>query len=130
MQIGPNRIKRFVYAAKQLHALDLAYLHVVDGLAFGFHKLGEPITLDEAREVYPGTLIASCGYTYETAEAAIGRGAADLVAFGRPFINNPDLPARLANGWPLDDDLDTSTWYSSGHGAKGYTDFPAYDDRT
>ena len=127
---SPDYRETFVYAAKQLHALDLAYLHVVDGLAFGFHELGEPITLDEAREVYPGTLIASCGYTYETAEAAIGRGAADLVAFGRPFINNPDLPARLANGWPLDDDLDMSTWYSSGHGAKGYTDFPAYDDRT
>ncbi len=50
-------------------------------------------------------------------------------AFGRPFINNPDLPARFKNGWPLDEDLDMSTWYSSGHGARGYTDFPTYEEQ-
>ena len=63
------------------------------------------------------------------AEAAIARGAADLIAFGRPFINNPDLPARFKNGWPLDEELDMSTWYSSGHGARGYTDFPSYEEQ-
>ena len=111
------------------HTMGLAYLHLVDGLAFGFHELGEPVTLEHAREVYNGTLIGSCGYDFETAEAAVGRGAADLIAFGRPFINNPDLPARFANGWPLNEDFDMSTWYSGGNGAKGYTDFPTYDHR-
>jgi len=119
----------FTYTAGRLQAMGLGYLHLVDGLAFGFHELGEPVTLEQAREAYHGTLMGSCGYDFATAEAAVGRGAADLIAFGRPFINNPDLPARFTNGWPLNEDFDMSTWYSGGNGAKGYTDFPAYDDR-
>jgi 2,4-dienoyl-CoA reductase-like NADH-dependent reductase (Old Yellow Enzyme family) len=126
---SPDYRETFTYAAGRLQALGLGYLHVVDGLAFGFHKLGEPVTLEEAREVYHGTLVGSCGYDFATAEAAVGRGAADLIAFGRPFINNPDLPARFANGWPLNEEIDMSTWYSGGDGAKGYTDLPAYEDR-
>lgn len=126
---SPDYRETFTHAAAQLQTMGLGYLHVVDGLAFGFHGLGEPVTLDEAREVFHGTLMASCGYDFATAEAAVGRGAADLVAFGRPFINNPDLPARFANGWPLNEDIDMSTWYSGGNGARGYTDFPNYDDR-
>ncbi len=126
---SPDYRETFAFAARRLDAVGLAYLHVVDGLGFGFHELGEPVTLDEARKLFSGTLIGSCGYDQETAEAAIARGAGDLIAFGRPFINNPDLPARFENGWPLDEDLDMSTWYSSGHGARGYTDFPAYEDQ-
>ena len=126
---SPDYRETFTYTAKKLQAMGLAYLHLVDGLAFGFHELGEPVTLEHAREVYHGTLVGSCGYDFETAEEAVGRGAADLIAFGRPFINNPDLPARFANGWPLNEDFDMSTWYSGGNGAKGYTDFPNYDDR-
>ncbi len=126
---SPDYRETFTYTARRLQSMGLAYLHLVDGLAFGFHELGEPVTLEHAREVYSGTLIGSCGYDFETAEAAVSGGAADLIAFGRPFINNPDLPARFANGWPLNEDFDMSTWYSGGDGAKGYTDFPTYDDR-
>jgi 2,4-dienoyl-CoA reductase-like NADH-dependent reductase (Old Yellow Enzyme family) len=98
----------------------------MDGLGFGFHELGEAMTLEDFRAVFSGPLMGNCGYTQETAEEAIGRGGADLIAFGRPFINNPDLVARFANGWPLDEQLDPSTWYAGGLGAKGYTDYPAY----
>ena len=103
----------------------LAYLHVVDGLAFGFHKLGEPMTLAEFRKVFHGPLMGNCGYTQETADKAIAEGHADLISFGRPFISNPDLVERFRNGWPLAKPAPMSDWSSSSAG-KGYTDFPAY----
>jgi N-ethylmaleimide reductase len=114
----------FVYAAKQLDRYGLAYLHLVDGLEFGFHSLGEPMTLKEFREVFSGPLMGNCGYSKETAEAAIRSGEADLIAFGRPFLSNPDLAERFKNGWPLNPMADMGVWYS--FDAKGYTDFPRY----
>lgn len=123
---SPDYRETFLYAAQQLDGVGLAYLHVMDGLGFGFHEQGEPMTLEEFRAVFSGPLMGNCGYTQETAEAAIARGAADLIAFGRPFINNPDLVERFANGWPLDDRYDMSTWYAGGLGAKGYTDYAVY----
>jgi len=114
--------KQFLYAAEQLESLDLAYLHVMDGLAFGFHELGEPMTLTEFREVYSGTLIGNCGYTKETADAAIAEGRADLIAFGRPFISNPDLVERFEQNAELNEPADMQNWYSS-TGAKGYTGY-------
>jgi 2,4-dienoyl-CoA reductase-like NADH-dependent reductase (Old Yellow Enzyme family) len=95
----------------------------MDGLAFGFHELGEPMTLQEFRSVFKGPIMGNCGYTEETAEKAISEGHADMIAFGRPFISNPDLVERFAVGAPLAEDADPSTWYSSST-AKGYTDFP------
>ncbi len=115
----------FIYAAKQLNSFDLGYLHVLDGLGFGFHELGKPMTLNEFREVFSNTLIGNCGYTQETAEAAIKEGKADLIAFGRPFISNPDLVERFRNGWPLAPDADMGVWYS--FEKEGYTDFKFYD---
>jgi N-ethylmaleimide reductase len=97
----------------------------MDGLGFGFHQLGEPMTLADFRPVFRGPLIGNCGYTQETAEAAIARGDADLIAFGRPFISNPDLVERFRNHWPLNPDAAVSDWYSP-TGAKGYTDFPVH----
>ena len=114
----------FVYVAQQLNTYGLAYLHVVDGLAFGFHELGEPMKLAEFRSVFTGPLMGNCGYTQETAEAAIKDGSADLIAFGRPIISNPDLVERFANNWPLNPPSDQSTWYS--FDKEGYTDFPNY----
>ena len=116
----------FLYVAQQLNAYDLAYLHIVDGLAFGFHELGEPMVLAEFRDVFTKPLMANCGYTQETAEAAIKDGNADLVAFGRPLISNPDLVERFANGWPLNQQPDQSTWYS--FDKEGYVDFPNYQE--
>ena len=122
---SPDYRETFLYVAEQLDAYDLAYLHVMDGLAFGFHEQGEPVTLEDIRAVYHGPLMGNCGYTQQTAEDAVARGAADLIAFGRPFISNPDLVNRFRNDWPLADDADMSTWYTN-TGAAGYTDFPVH----
>ena len=120
---SPDYQEQFTYVASQLNQFGLAYLHVMDGLAFGFHQLGEPMTLADFRRVFHGTLMGNCGYTRETAEQAIASGHADLIAFGRPFISNPDLIHRFKNDWPLAPEADMSDWYSP-NGAKGYTDFP------
>jgi 2,4-dienoyl-CoA reductase-like NADH-dependent reductase (Old Yellow Enzyme family) len=116
----------FRYAAEQLDEYDLAYLHVMDGLAFGFHEKGDPMTLAEVRAYFRGPLMGNCGYDLEAAEAAVSSGAADMIAFGRPFIANPDLVERFRNGWPLAPDTDMATWY--GGGREGYTDLPAYEE--
>ncbi|MEL7500484.1 MAG: alkene reductase [Planctomycetota bacterium] len=120
---SPDYREQFTYVAQQLNQLGLSYLHVMDGLAFGFHELGDPMTLAEFRKVFQGPLMGNCGYTQETAEAAIADGHADLISFGRPFISNPDLVERFAAGVALNPDADISAWYEP-NGAKGYVDFP------
>ena len=122
---SPDYRETFTHAARQLETYGLAYLRVFDGLGFGFHGLGEPMTLEDFRAVFTGPLIGNCDYTRDTAEAAIGRGAADLIAFGRPFISNPDLVERFRAGWPLAPAADPSTWYA--HTGAGYIDFPPYE---
>ena len=119
---APDFRETFTYAAKQLNSYGLSYLHVVDGLAFGFHEQGKPMTLSEFRVVFSGPLMGNCGYTQETAEVAIASGQADLIAFGRPYLSNPDLVERFANGWELNPPADMKVW--SAPDAKGYTDFP------
>jgi N-ethylmaleimide reductase len=121
---SPDFRETFLYAARELGRFGLAYLHVVDGLAFGFHQLGEPMTLREFRAVFPGPLMGNCGYTRDTAEAAVASGHADLIAFGRPYISNPDLAERFQHGWPLAPDADMSVWFS--FTPEGYADFPPY----
>lgn len=125
---SPDYREQFTYAAQQLDAYGLAYLHVMDGLAFGFHELGEPMTLAEFRAVFSGPLMGNCGYDQTSAEAAIESGDADLIAIGRPYISNPDLVERYANDWPLAPDAEIEDWYTPG-GAKGYTDFPTYTEQ-
>lgn len=119
---SPDYRESFLYVAEQLNSYGLAYLHVMDGLAFGFHELGEPMTLGEFREVFSSAIVGNCGYTQETAEAAISSGVADLIAFGRPFISNPDLVERFALNVPLNPPAEMSVWYAPG--SQGYTDFP------
>lgn len=126
---SPDFREQFLYVAKQLNAFNLAYLHVMDGLAFGFHELGEPMTLTEFREVYDGVLMGNCGYTQETADNAIAKGEADLIAFGRPFISNPDLVERFAQNAPLNEMAAMEHWYLP-TGAKGYTDYPVLANKT
>jgi N-ethylmaleimide reductase len=112
------------YYASQLDKVGLAGLHVVDGLTFGFHEHGEPMKLNEFRKVFSGPIIGNCGYTQETAETAIKEGNADLIAFGRPFISNPDLVERFRNGWPLAAEAEVGKWFS--FEKEGYTDFEFY----
>lgn len=122
---SPDFRETFLFVAEQLDRYALAYLHVLDGLAFGFHELGPPLTLEEFRKVWNGTLMGNCGYTKQTAESAIRDRLADLISFGRPYISNPDFVERFANDWPLNPPADQKIWYSFDE--EGYTDFPRYE---
>lgn len=115
----------YLYAAKKLNTFNLGYLHIVDGLAFGFHGKGEPMTLAEFRPLFQGKIIGNCGYTQDLAEQRLAEGTADMISFGRPFITNPDLPERFKHNWPLNPAEDMSLWYTPG--AQGYTDYPPYN---
>lgn len=114
----------YLYTIEQLARLNLGYVHIMDGLAFGFHNLGEPMTLAEFRQHYHGVIIGNCGYSKEDAEERIRSKNADIACIGRPFITNPDLVERWRNGWPLAPCDDMSLWYTSG--PEGYVDYPAY----
>lgn len=94
----------------------LVYVHVVGN---PHPRFGE--TLAAIRAAYPGTLVRNGGFTQDAAEAAIAAGQADLVAFGRPFIANPDLVQRVERGAPLAEP-DPATFYTPG--PAGYTDYP------
>ena len=121
---SPDYRETFTYVIQQLNGYNLGYLHVLDGLDFGFHELGEPMTVAEIRDIYDGVLMGNCGYDRHEAEKAIANNHADLISFGRPYISNPDLVDRFANNWELNPDADVSVWYS--FDAEGYTDFPTY----
>ena len=78
------------------------------------------------RKAYRGTLIGAGGFTQALAESELAKGDLDLIAFGMPFISNPDLVERMRHDWPLADS-DRSTYYGvSGALSQGYTDYPAY----
>ncbi|MEO0648970.1 MAG: alkene reductase [Cyanobacteria bacterium J06650_10] len=136
VRISPNGVfndmgasdyrETFTYVAKQLNSYELAYLHVMDGLSFGFHEQGEPMKLSEFKAVFDKTIIGNCGYDREDGEKAIASGNADLIAYGRPYISTPDLVARFKNNWELNPDPDQDTLYTPG--PKGYTDYPTYED--
>ena len=114
----------FTHVIQQLEAAGIGFLHVMDGLGFGFHQLGEPMTLAEVRPMFSGILIGNVGYTRDTAEQAIAAGHADMIAFGRPYIANPDLVERFRNDWPLAPEADMATWYTLQE--SGYIDWPSY----
>jgi N-ethylmaleimide reductase len=109
------------YLSKELNKLEIAYIHLVDHSA-----LGAPAVPVELKKLiahnFSNTIILSGGYDLERAESDIESGLGDLVAFGRPFINNPDLVERLENNLPLSDDLKMDLFYTSDE--KGYTDYP------
>ncbi|MBI9090466.1 MAG: alkene reductase [Desulfobacterium sp.] len=138
VRISPNGIfndmgsenfrETYLHVVKELDKFNLGYLHIMDGLAFGFHEKGDPMTLAEFRPIYQGMIIGNCGYTKEAAQGRIAEGNADMIAFGRPFITNPDLPQRFKNGWPLDPAEDMSLWYTPG--APGYTDYGPFKPPT
>ena len=123
---SPSYREDFLYIAGQLNAYGLAYLHLVDGLAFGFHELGTPMMIGEFGDVFAGPLVGNCGYTQEQAETVLSSQVADLIAFGRDFISNPDLVERFTNGWPLNPPAQLGVWYS--FGPEGYIDFPTYEE--
>jgi N-ethylmaleimide reductase len=116
----------FGYAAEQLDKRGIAYLHVIEPRVKGIELIAEgqePIAAQHVRSKFSRTLVAAGGFDRESAEAIIEAGNADLVAFGRSFIANPDLPERLRRGLPLNR-YDRTTFY--GGDATGYTDYPTY----
>jgi 2,4-dienoyl-CoA reductase-like NADH-dependent reductase (Old Yellow Enzyme family) len=125
---SPDFREQHSYVAEQLDTFGLAYLHVMDGLAFGFHELGDPMTLREYRRLFHGPLIGNCGYDLDTAQAAVTCGDADLIAFGRPFLSTPDIVERYEKGIPLNPATPMSTWYTPA-GSEGYTDLPTAAER-
>lgn len=110
------------YVAQCLNERNLAYLHLMDGVAFGFHGKDSPMSLADFLPLFDGPIIGNCGYTPETAARAVQDGLADMISFGRPFISNPDLPHRIKNNIPLRLSDDPSFWYTAG--SRGYTDYP------
>ena len=119
-----DNIEVYTFVLKSLAKRGLMYTHVMDGLAFGFHKLTEPFTIEQIRKIYgEGTLVANCGYDRDSGEKAVAAGHADLVAYGRPFIANPDLPYRYAHDVPLAEP-NPATWFT--HDDVGYADYPTY----
>lgn len=110
----------YIAAAKVLSEIGIAYIHIAE--ADWDNAPVMSVSFKEAyRAAFSGTLIYAGKYTKERAEEAIQKGWADLIAFGRPFIANPDLPYRLANNLPLNQG--NPKQYFGGQ-AEGYTDYP------
>lgn len=108
----------YAYLTAELNKMGIAYLHLGANPNIPQH------TFDAIRSAFKGTIILSNGLTPETAEAALHNGFADLVAFGRSFLANPDFVTRIEQGAPLNQ-VDFTTLYSPG--AKGYIDYPTLD---
>ncbi len=104
----------------ELSKRGIAFLHVVEGATGGPRDVS-PFDYGALRMAFKGAYIANNGYTRAMAIGAIAAGRADMIAFGRPFIANPDLVERLRQDAPLAS-LDQATLY--GGGAEGYTDYP------
>jgi N-ethylmaleimide reductase len=114
----------FAHVVERIDALAPVYIHVVEGATGGDRDFGAPFDYGELRRRFRGTYIANNGYDLARAEEAVASGRADLVAFGKAFLANPDLVARLRAGAPLNAP-DKATFY--GGGEKGYTDYPALE---
>ena len=113
----------YSYLSEQLNKLDIAYIHQVDHSAMGAPVV--PVELKKLiRKNFKNTILLSGGYEVKRAEADIQSGLGDLIAIGRPFINNPDLTERMQSNWPLSDVLNMDQFYTADE--KGYTDYPAY----
>ena len=113
----------YTYLASQLDLLGILYIHIVDHSSMGAPEV--PLTIKKSiRQHLRNTLIMAGGYTKDTAEHDLQNGLADLIAFGKPFISNPDLVERMLNDWPINTAWDFNTFYSSGE--KGYTDYLPY----
>lgn len=112
----------YIEAVKILQTIGVAYVSLAEADWDTAPEL--PSSFREAvRAAFSGAILYAGKYTPERAAAAVEAGWADLIAFGRPFIANPDLPARIANGWPMNP-LDASSMY--GGTEKGYIDYPMY----
>lgn len=120
--------RTFSYVAEQLNSYNLAYLHVIEPRIRGYEDLedGAPaVAAKSLRDIFNGPIVAAGGFNAVSAEQILNVGDADLVAFGRLFISNPDLPERIRNGAPLSA-YDRSSFYGGDH--RGYTDYAFYEE--
>ncbi|MBT8394395.1 MAG: alkene reductase [Bacteroidia bacterium] len=122
--IDEETIPTFEYIISRLNEYDLAYIHLsepftdVSNVPFAVNNIAKHF-----RPIYEGNLMINGGFTQETGNDIINRGEADLVAYGKLFISNPDLVDRFANNWPLAE-WDIETFYTTGE--KGYIDYENY----
>ncbi len=117
----------YTFLAEQLNSIGLVYVHLLDHSAGGAPEV--PLGIKKAiRDKFKNTLILTGGYDLTRAEQDLSAGLADLIAFGKPFITNPDLIYRFSKNLPLNIKLEASTLYTPGH--KGYTDYPVFEEET
>lgn len=120
--VEENPHETYVEAVKVLEEVGIAYLSLAEADWENAPELPESFR-SAVREVFSGRILYAGKYTAERGKRVLEAGWGDLVAFGRPFIANPDLPKRIANGWPLNP-VDPASMY--GGTAVGYTDYPTY----
>ena len=113
----------FERAVERLDTLGIAYVHVIEGATGGDRDIA-PFDYAALRQRFRGAWIVNNGYDRAMALDAVASGRADAVAFGVPFLANPDLPERLRRDAPLNTP-DPDTFY--GGGAQGYTDYPTLE---
>jgi N-ethylmaleimide reductase len=116
----------FTYVAEELNHFRLAYFHIIEPRVKSTEVVAEgqaPIAAEYLRTIFTGKIMAAGGFEPDTAEAVVANRDADLAAFGRYFISNPDLPKRLAMRLPLSQ-YDRNTFCT--FDARGYTDYPEY----
>jgi N-ethylmaleimide reductase len=121
-----NPAALFGYLAEQLNRFGLAYLHIIEPRIKGNTLIADgqsPVAAEQLRKIYKGKIIAAGGFEPGSAEEIVEKGDADLVAFGRYFLANPDLPRRIREGLPLNA-YDRKTFYTFDF--HGYTDYPFY----
>jgi N-ethylmaleimide reductase len=126
----PDPMPLYSHAVEQLNPLGLAYLHFIEPRSSGAGRAevnhqNVPSAMVLFRPIWKGVLITAGGFTGEAADAAIRDGHADMIAFGRIFISNPDLPRRLQRGFPLTP-YNRATFY--GGDVAGYTDYPEHNE--
>lgn len=115
----------FTYAVERLSELGVAYIHLIEGETQGDRAPAGGFDLGGLRKAFKGAYIGNNNYDPALAAERVSSGAVDLVAFGRPFIGNPDLVERIREGVKLAQP-DKATFY--GGDEKGYTDYPARDE--
>ena len=116
----------FDYVVRELNRFGLAYLHIIEPRVRGNVVVGDgkaPLAAAHLRTIFEGRIIAAGGFEPATAQDIVEKGDADLVAFGRHFVSNPDLPERIRKELPLSP-YDRDTFYT--FDAKGYTDYSSY----
>jgi 2,4-dienoyl-CoA reductase-like NADH-dependent reductase (Old Yellow Enzyme family) len=113
----------FTVALQTLSAIGIAHVELREPPVDGTFGVGEmPPLAAKLRPAFKGVLIVNSDYNVARAEVALDEGICDAIAFGRPFIANPDLPSRIARRFPLAMD-DAATWFTQG--SEGYLDYPA-----